>query len=87
MPTLRENLRALPRPVWILFGGTFINRFGTFVMPFLAIYLTRRGYGDGRVDHLAYRPDDDGHMRIHIPMLSAAIALGRGAVGRMRRGG
>lgn len=43
-PTLRENLRALPRAVWILFIGTFINRFGTFVMPFLAIYLTRGGY-------------------------------------------
>ncbi len=45
MPSLRENLRALPRPAWILFAGTFINRFGTFVMPFLVIYLTRRGYG------------------------------------------
>ena len=44
MPTLRENLKALPRGAWILFGGTFINRFGTFVMPFLAIYLTRSGY-------------------------------------------
>jgi MFS family permease len=43
--TLRDNLRSLPRPAWILFAGTFINRFGTFVMPFLAIYLTRRGYG------------------------------------------
>ena len=44
MPTLRQNLRALPRPAWILFGGTFINRFGTFVMPFLAIYMTKRGF-------------------------------------------
>ncbi|MBV8519108.1 MAG: MFS transporter [Acidobacteria bacterium] len=44
MPTLRQNLRALPRPAWVLFGGAFINRFGTFVMPFLAIYLTRRGF-------------------------------------------
>lgn len=44
MPTLRENLRALPRPAWILFGGTFVNRFGQFVMPFLAIYMTRQGY-------------------------------------------
>ncbi|MFP5247877.1 MAG: MDR family MFS transporter [Thermoanaerobaculia bacterium] len=44
MPTLRQNLRALPRSAWILFGGTFINRFGTFVMPFLAIYMTREGY-------------------------------------------
>jgi MFS family permease len=42
--TLRENLRALPAAAWILFGGTFINRFGSFVMPFLVLYLTRRGY-------------------------------------------
>jgi MFS family permease len=41
---LIQNLRTLPRPVWILFGGTFINRFGTFVMPFLAIYMTKQGY-------------------------------------------
>ena len=43
--TLRENLKALPRATWVLFAGVFINRFGTFVMPFLAIYLTRRGFG------------------------------------------
>jgi MFS family permease len=42
--SLLQNLKALPRPAWILFGGTFINRFGTFVMPFLAIYMTRNGY-------------------------------------------
>ena len=41
MPSLRQNLATLPRPAWILFGGTFINRFGTFVMPFLAIYMKR----------------------------------------------
>jgi MFS family permease len=44
MPTLLDNLRALPKPAWILFGGTFVNRFGTFVMPFLAFYVTRMGY-------------------------------------------
>jgi MFS family permease len=44
MPSLLQNLRALPKPVWILFGGTFINRFGSFVMPFLAIYMKREGY-------------------------------------------
>jgi MFS family permease len=44
MPSLLQNLRALPRPVWVLFAGTFINRFGAFVMPFLAFYVTRRGY-------------------------------------------
>ncbi|MGN6183175.1 MAG: MDR family MFS transporter [Thermoanaerobaculia bacterium] len=44
VPSLTQNLRALPRPAWILFAGTFVNRFGTFVMPFLAIYMTRLGY-------------------------------------------
>ena len=48
MPTLRENLKSLPRGAWILFAGTFVNRFGTFVMPFLAIYLTRRGYSEAQ---------------------------------------
>ncbi|HEX6096846.1 MAG TPA: MFS transporter [Thermoanaerobaculia bacterium] len=44
MKSLFENLKALPRAAWILFGGTFINRFGTFVMPFLAIYMARTGF-------------------------------------------
>lgn len=47
-PTLRENLRTLPAAAWILFAGTFINRFGTFVMPFLILYFTRKGYGEVR---------------------------------------
>src|SRR5437763_3196449 len=42
--TLREDLCALPRGAWILFFGTFLNKFGTFVLPFLAIYLTGLGY-------------------------------------------
>jgi len=41
---LLADLRSLPRPFWILFAGIFINRFGTFVWPFLTIYLTRRGH-------------------------------------------
>jgi MFS family permease len=41
---LRENLCRLPRAAWVLFFGTFLNKFGTFVLPFLAIYLTRLGY-------------------------------------------
>lgn len=39
------NVRSMPRVVWIVLGGTFVNRFGSFVMPFLSIYLTRQGYG------------------------------------------
>ena len=41
---LRDQLRELPAPAWTLFAGTFINRFGGFVVPMLAIYLTRHGY-------------------------------------------
>lgn len=41
---LVESLRALPRGAWVLFFGTFINKFGTFVVPFLAIYMTGLGY-------------------------------------------
>lgn len=43
-PTLISSLRALPRTAWVLFFGTFLNKFGTFVIPFLTLYLTRRGY-------------------------------------------
>ncbi len=42
--TLLTRLRALPRPAWVLFFGTFLNKFGTFVIPFLALYMTRRGF-------------------------------------------
>src|SRR5580765_8506387 len=46
-PTMLSSLRALPRPAWILFFGTFLNKFGAFVVPFLALYLTSRGYTVG----------------------------------------
>lgn len=46
--TERESLlaamRSFPRPVWVLFVGVFLNKFGTFVIPFLTLYLTRRGF-------------------------------------------
>ena len=43
-PTLLSTLRTLPRPVWILFFGSFLNKFGAFVVPFLALYMTRQGF-------------------------------------------
>ncbi len=43
-PSLRDSLRQLPRGAWILFFGTFLNKFGTFVLPFLVIYMTSLGY-------------------------------------------
>jgi MFS family permease len=42
-PRLRDSYRALPRTAWILFSGTFVLRLASFVFPFLALYLTRRG--------------------------------------------
>jgi MFS family permease len=44
-PTLRASLRSLPKAAWVLFFGTFLNKFGGFVVPFLTLYLTKRGYG------------------------------------------
>jgi MFS family permease len=44
MLSFRDNLRALPPAAWILFAGTFVNRFGTFVIPFLILYLNRAGF-------------------------------------------
>jgi MFS family permease len=41
--SLYSDLRSLPRAYWVLVAGTFINRFGSFVYPFLTIFLTRRG--------------------------------------------
>jgi MFS family permease len=41
---LRESLRALPRAARILFFGTFLNKFGTFVVPFLTLYMIGLGY-------------------------------------------
>jgi MFS family permease len=43
-PTLRENLRSLPPSAWVLFAGTFVNRLGTFVLPFITLYLTSRHF-------------------------------------------
>jgi MFS family permease len=43
-PTVRQNLRAMPREAWFLFAGAFVNRLGTFVLPFIVLYLTREGF-------------------------------------------
>jgi MFS family permease len=42
--SLVSELRSLPRAYWVLVGGWFINRFGTFVQPFLTLFLTSRGH-------------------------------------------
>lgn len=44
-PRLRDSYRALPRTAWILFAGTFVLRLGSFIFPFLALYLTGPAVG------------------------------------------
>jgi MFS family permease len=39
-----RDVRALPREAWVVFAGTFINRFGSFVLTFLVLILVRRGF-------------------------------------------
>ena len=42
--TLRRNIKDLPPQAWFLMGGSFVNRFGSFVVPFLVLYLRSRGF-------------------------------------------
>jgi MFS family permease len=37
-------MRALPSPVWWLYAGSFVNRFGSFISVFLILYLVEEGY-------------------------------------------
>ena len=46
-PGFAASLKSLPREAWLLYLGTFINRFGSFVIPFLAIYVRERGFSEG----------------------------------------
>jgi MFS family permease len=45
-PSLIQGLRRMPAALWFLCFGAFLNRFGTFVLPFLVLYLTRQGFSD-----------------------------------------
>jgi len=38
-----RDLAKLPRPLWAQFFATLVNRMGTMALPFLVLYLTRRG--------------------------------------------
>lgn len=45
---MRHGARpGLPRVVWLLAGGSFVNGAGSFVLPFLVLYLIHQGYGGG----------------------------------------
>ncbi|GII55378.1 MFS transporter [Planotetraspora thailandica] len=38
---LRSATGGLPRPFWVLFAGTLVNRLGTMVEPYIGIYLSQ----------------------------------------------
>jgi predicted MFS family arabinose efflux permease len=41
----REAFSGLPKPVWLLAAASLVNRSGTMVLPFLALFLTeKRGF-------------------------------------------
>lgn len=43
-----SRVGGLPRPFWAIWTGTLVNRLGSFVLPFLSLFLTRgRGYSIG----------------------------------------
>ncbi|HAV62118.1 MAG TPA: MFS transporter [Verrucomicrobiales bacterium] len=75
-PPLLATLRSLPRPVWILYAATFINRFGTFVVPFLVLYLTRRGFSQAEAG-IALSAYGAGHLVASILGGQLADSFGR----------
>lgn len=42
--SIRTDIKELPPAVWVLFFGTLVNRFGTFVLVFLVLYVKQHGY-------------------------------------------
>ena len=38
--TLKTITAGLPPQYWLLWAGTLVNRLGSFVVPFLTLYLT-----------------------------------------------
>lgn len=41
--------RRLPAPFWVLAGGTFVNRFATFLIPFITLFMKRHGYSTAQM--------------------------------------
>ncbi len=50
-----KDLRHLPRPVWVVFASTLVNRSGSMVLSFLVLYLTRdRGFSAEQAGFLLF---------------------------------
>ena len=46
-PTFRTSLRVFPRAFWALVAAMFVTKFGVFVIPFLTLFATRKGFSEG----------------------------------------
>jgi MFS family permease len=46
---LMTAFRRLPASFWVLAGGTFVNRFATFLIPFITLYMRRSGYSEAQM--------------------------------------
>ncbi|HEY0639348.1 MAG TPA: MFS transporter [Pseudonocardiaceae bacterium] len=43
-PTITSTVRSLTLPVWVLMLGTLVNTVGSFLLLFLTLYLTNKGF-------------------------------------------
>src|SRR4051794_41967906 len=73
-----DDVRALPRAAWVVYAGTFINRFGSFVVTFLILILVQRGLSPAQAGLAA---------SAHGLRPPGAAALGRPAAGPPGGGG
>ncbi len=47
--SLATDIRGLPRSVYVLVLGQFMNRFGAFVYPFLTLFLEQKDFSMGKI--------------------------------------
>jgi len=69
--TIRTNLRASPRPAWLISSATFVLASATFVIPFLVLYLTRARTTRPAASRMEIRRTEQGLL---IASLRAAIS-------------
>ena len=43
-PSVRQTLKQISRPVWLLLAGMLVNRLGSLLQIYLVLYLTHRGF-------------------------------------------
>lgn len=73
---LARDIRSMPRTVWVLLIGQFINRFGAFVFPFFTLILSERGMGAGQIA-IVLAAMSVGHLTGPIASGYLADAIGR----------